>query len=45
VKEKIEFAEPTEDGCVWLSCVFINETNWLDKKVNLTGLLGELHNG
>ena len=40
VKEKIEFAEPTENGCAWLSCVFIDETNWLDKKVNFDWLAG-----
>lgn len=42
VKEKIEFAEPIENGCVWLSCVFINETNWLDKKVNFDWLAGRV---
>ncbi|WP_151742748.1 MULTISPECIES: RusA family crossover junction endodeoxyribonuclease [unclassified Acinetobacter] len=42
VKEKIEFAEPVENGCVWLSCVFINETNWLDKKVDFDWLAGRV---
>ena len=42
MKEKIEFAEPAEDGCVWLSCVFINETNWLDKKVDFEWLAGRV---
>ncbi|NNP70427.1 RusA family crossover junction endodeoxyribonuclease [Acinetobacter sp. Ac_5812] len=42
VKEKIEFAEPIENGCVWLSCVFINETNWLDRKVDFDWLAGRV---
>ena len=40
VSEKIEFAEPVQDGCVWLSCIFIEETNWLEKKVNFDWLAG-----
>ena len=40
VSEKIEFAEPVQDGCVWLSCIFIKETNWLEKKVNFDWLAG-----
>ncbi|MBL8322234.1 MAG: RusA family crossover junction endodeoxyribonuclease [Acinetobacter sp.] len=40
VSEKIEFAEPVQDGCVWLSCVFIEQTNWLEKKVNFDWLAG-----
>ncbi|MDH0718222.1 RusA family crossover junction endodeoxyribonuclease [Acinetobacter sp. VNK23] len=42
VKEKIEFAEPIENGCVWLSCVFISETNWLDKKIDFDWLAGRV---
>lgn len=42
VKEKIEFAEPIENGCVWLSCVFISETNWLDRKVDFDWLAGRV---
>lgn len=42
VSEKIEFAEPVQDGCVWLSCIFIEETNWLDKKVNFDWLAGRV---
>ena len=40
VSEKIEFAEPVQDGCVWLSCIFIEETNWLEKKVDFEWLAG-----
>ena len=40
VSEKIEFAEPVQDGCVWLSCIFIEQTNWLEKKVDFEWLAG-----
>ena len=40
VSEKIDFAEPTQDGCVWLSCILIKETNWLEKKVDFDWLAG-----
>lgn len=40
VKEKVQLAEPITGGCVWLSCVFIGETNWLDKKVDFDWLAG-----
>ena len=40
VSEKIEFAEPVQDGCVWLSCIFIEQTNWLEKKVDFDWLAG-----
>jgi Holliday junction resolvase RusA-like endonuclease len=40
VQEKVQLAEPITGGCVWLSCVFIGETNWLDKKVDFDWLAG-----
>lgn len=40
VSEKIELAEPVDRGCVWLSCVFIEQTNWLNKPVNFDWLAG-----
>lgn len=40
IQEKIQLAEPVVGGCVWLSCVFLKETNWLDKKVDFDWLAG-----
>ncbi|WP_288401708.1 RusA family crossover junction endodeoxyribonuclease [uncultured Acinetobacter sp.] len=40
VQEKVQLAEPITGGCVWLSCVFIGETNWLDQKVDFDWLAG-----
>lgn len=40
IQEKVQLAEPTVGGCVWLSCVFLTETNWLDKKVDFEWLAG-----
>lgn len=42
VSEKIELAEPIEGGCVWLSCVFIEQTNWLKKPVDFEWLAGRV---
>lgn len=42
VSDKIEFAEPVQDGCVWLSCILIKEANWLNKKVDFDWLAGRL---
>lgn len=40
IQEKVQLAEPITGGCVWLSCVFIAETNWLDRKVDFDWLAG-----
>lgn len=40
IQEKIQLAEPVIGGCVWLSCIFLTETNWLDKKVDFDWLAG-----
>ncbi|MDH2493664.1 RusA family crossover junction endodeoxyribonuclease [Acinetobacter baumannii] len=40
ISEQIKLAEPCEDGCVWLSCVFTDETDWLSKTVDFDWLAG-----
>ena len=40
ISEQIKLAEPIEDGCVWLSCVFTDETDWLSKTVDFEWLAG-----
>lgn len=40
ISEQIKLAEPCEEGCVWLSCVFIDETDWLSKNVDYDWLAG-----
>lgn len=42
ISEKIEFARPVDGGCIWLSCVFIEETNWLEKEVDFNWLAGRV---
>ncbi|EOB4158923.1 RusA family crossover junction endodeoxyribonuclease, partial [Acinetobacter baumannii] len=40
ISEQIKLAEPCEEGCVWLSCVFTDETDWLSKTVDFDWLAG-----
>ncbi|MEX7543292.1 RusA family crossover junction endodeoxyribonuclease [Acinetobacter baumannii] len=40
ISEQIKLAEPCEEGCVWLSCVFTEETDWLSKTVDFDWLAG-----
>ncbi|AIY36965.1 hypothetical protein BA71_02145 [Acinetobacter baumannii LAC-4] len=40
ISEQIKLAEPIEDGCVWLSCVFTDEIDWLSKTVDFDWLAG-----
>lgn len=40
ISEQIKLAEPCEDGCVWLSCVFTDETDWLSQSVDFDWLAG-----
>jgi Holliday junction resolvase RusA-like endonuclease len=40
ISEQIKLAEPCEFGCVWLSCVFTDETDWLSKTVDFDWLAG-----
>lgn len=45
VREQIQFAEPVPDGCVWLSCIFIDDekTDWINHRVNFDWLAGREH--
>lgn len=47
ISERIEFAKPVENGCVWLSCILIDEKdqNWLEKQVDFDWLAGRVANG
>lgn len=40
ISEQIKLAEPCEEGCVWLSCVFTDETDWLSQSVDFDWLAG-----
>lgn len=40
ISEQIKLAEPCEEGCVWLSCVLTDETDWLSKTVDFDWLAG-----
>jgi crossover junction endodeoxyribonuclease RusA len=39
VREQIRFAQPVDDGCVWVSCIYLKD-DWLQKKVDLDWLSG-----
>lgn len=39
VREQIRFAYPVDDGCVWVSCIYLQD-DWLQKKVDLDWLGG-----
>lgn len=42
IHEQIKLAEPVEDGCVWVSCIFMQEsdTNWVEEPINFDWLTG-----
>lgn len=40
VSEKVELAEPVRDGRVWLSCVRVENTDWLNREVPHNWLAG-----
>lgn len=40
VSEKVEFAEPYQDGRVWLSCVRLDDVDWINRQVPHQWLAG-----
>ena len=42
VSEKVEFAQPYQDGRVWLSCVSLDDVDWLNREVPHQWLSGSV---
>ena len=42
VSEKVEFAQPYQDGRVWLSCVNLDDVDWLNREVPHQWLSGSV---
>lgn len=38
--ESVRFAEPVADGCVWLSCLPVDESGWTTRKPDMEWLTG-----
>jgi Holliday junction resolvase RusA-like endonuclease len=40
ITEHVDFAKPVQGGCVWLSCVRVDNQDWMHKDVNIDWLGG-----